>query len=274
MRARAQVIINLPSLRKVLMEDVAWVSDHYPKQACISIVGQVQSSRGRLWQGFATLQFTYQLINQSIDQSDNQSVNRSISQSQSIDQSANHSQSISQPITVSQFINKSIDHSPKHSQSIDQSANHSQSVDQSANRSQSISQPITVSQSISQPVTVSQSINQPIAVNRSVSQSQSVNRSVSQSQSFSRSINRSVRKTIARLLRVSSTSSNKTTITVYAFTLSFYLSMCACQFVRVLCVCMSACLSLFPVDVSSTVYPLASCDILTVSFMLCSTQAP
>src|SRR6218665_2703422 len=98
MRARAQVIINLPSLRKVLMEDVAWVSDHYPKQACISIAGQVQSSRGRLWQEFATLQFTYQLINQSIDQSDNHS--------QLIDQSANRSQSISQPITVNRSVSQ------------------------------------------------------------------------------------------------------------------------------------------------------------------------
>ena len=45
MSARAQVIMNLPNLRKMLMEDVAWVSDHCPKQACISIAGQVQSSR-------------------------------------------------------------------------------------------------------------------------------------------------------------------------------------------------------------------------------------
>src|SRR6218665_731830 len=57
MSARAQAIINLPSLRKMLMEDVAWVSDPCPKQACISIAGQVQSSRGRLWQESATLQF-------------------------------------------------------------------------------------------------------------------------------------------------------------------------------------------------------------------------
>ena len=58
MSARTQVIINLPSLRKMLMEDVAWVSDHCPKQACIA--GQVQSSRGRLWQESAKLQFIYQ----------------------------------------------------------------------------------------------------------------------------------------------------------------------------------------------------------------------
>src|SRR6218665_3915517 len=57
MSARAQVIINLPSLMKMLMEDVAWVSDHCSKQARISIAGQVQSSRGRLWQESATLQF-------------------------------------------------------------------------------------------------------------------------------------------------------------------------------------------------------------------------
>ena len=63
MSARAQAIINLPSLRKMLIEDVAWVSDHCPKQACISIAGQVKSSRGRLWQESATLQFTYQLLN-------------------------------------------------------------------------------------------------------------------------------------------------------------------------------------------------------------------
>src|SRR6218665_3070912 len=47
-------------LRKMLMEDVARVSDHCPKQACISIAGQVQSSRGRLWQESAKLQFNYQ----------------------------------------------------------------------------------------------------------------------------------------------------------------------------------------------------------------------
>ena len=63
MSARAQVIINLPSLRKMLMEDVAWVSDYCPKQACISIAGQVQSSMGRLWQESATIQFIYQLLN-------------------------------------------------------------------------------------------------------------------------------------------------------------------------------------------------------------------
>src|SRR6218665_183318 len=63
MSARAQIIINLPSLRKMLMEDVAWVSDHCLKQACISIQGQIQSSRGRLWQKSATLQFIYQLLN-------------------------------------------------------------------------------------------------------------------------------------------------------------------------------------------------------------------
>src|SRR6218665_2086746 len=40
MSARAQIIINLPSLRKMLMEDMAWVSNHCPKQACISIGGQ------------------------------------------------------------------------------------------------------------------------------------------------------------------------------------------------------------------------------------------
>ena len=40
MSVRAQVIITLPSLRKMLMEDVAWASDHCPKQACISIAGQ------------------------------------------------------------------------------------------------------------------------------------------------------------------------------------------------------------------------------------------
>src|SRR6218665_1267475 len=56
MSARAQIIITLPSLRKMLMEDVAWVSNHCPKQACISIQGQIQSSRGRLWQKSATLQ--------------------------------------------------------------------------------------------------------------------------------------------------------------------------------------------------------------------------
>src|SRR6218665_213063 len=33
MSVRAQVIINLPSLRKMLLEDVAWVSYHCPKQA-------------------------------------------------------------------------------------------------------------------------------------------------------------------------------------------------------------------------------------------------
>jgi len=57
MSARAQVLINLPNLRKMLMEDVAWVSDHCPKQACISMAGQVQSSRGILWQESAMLQF-------------------------------------------------------------------------------------------------------------------------------------------------------------------------------------------------------------------------
>ena len=63
MSARAHVIINLPSLRKVLMEDVAWVSDHFPTQACISIAGQFQSIRSRLWQESATVQFIYQLLN-------------------------------------------------------------------------------------------------------------------------------------------------------------------------------------------------------------------
>src|SRR6218665_1993636 len=33
MSVRAQVIINLPSLKKMLLEDVAWVSYHCPKQA-------------------------------------------------------------------------------------------------------------------------------------------------------------------------------------------------------------------------------------------------
>ena len=63
MSARAQVIINLPSLRKMLMEDVAWVSDNCPKQARLSIASQGQSSRGGGWQESATLQFVYQLFN-------------------------------------------------------------------------------------------------------------------------------------------------------------------------------------------------------------------
>jgi len=60
----APVVINFPSLRKMLMKDMAWVSDNCPKQVRISIAGQVQISRGRLWQESATLQFIYQLLNE------------------------------------------------------------------------------------------------------------------------------------------------------------------------------------------------------------------
>jgi len=57
MSARAQVIINLPNLRKVLMEDMAWVSDNCPKQTHISITGHGLSSTGRGPQESTTLQF-------------------------------------------------------------------------------------------------------------------------------------------------------------------------------------------------------------------------
>ena len=72
MSTRARVIINLSSLRTMLMEDVVWVSDHCPKQTRISIADRVQSSRSRLWQESsrsrlwqepATLQFIYKLLN-------------------------------------------------------------------------------------------------------------------------------------------------------------------------------------------------------------------
>ena len=61
MSTRAQIIINLPSLRKMLMEDIAWINDNCHKQKRISIAGQGQCSGGRGWLESAALQFIYQL---------------------------------------------------------------------------------------------------------------------------------------------------------------------------------------------------------------------